>query len=96
MFLIIAALLVGCVVGMLGVLPVKIAASMDRTVNLILFGMLFALGAQIGLNGEVFANLRLLGGQAAVIALFGIIGSVAALWLTCRFLQLQPGRAKEL
>ncbi len=96
MFLVIAALLLGCAVGMFGLLPVKIAGSMERLVNLTLFGMLFALGAQIGLNDEVFANLRLLGWQAAVIAILGIVGSIAALWLTCRLLKMKSGRAGEV
>lgn len=84
MWLIIAALAAGVLIGVSGFLPVGWHKRLDRTMTLTLYVMLAALGAQIGGNQDLLANLGLLGWQAVVISAFSIVGSVAALWLATR------------
>lgn len=84
MWLIIIALAAGVIIGACGLLPAGWHKKFDRVMTITLYIMLAALGAQIGGNQELLANLGLLGWQALVISVFSIAGSVAALWLATR------------
>ncbi|MDD4601901.1 hypothetical protein SDC9_04005 [bioreactor metagenome] len=81
MLLIVVSLLAGVVLGAANVVPGSWLRHLDKSVTITLFIMLLALGAQIGSNGELVANLPALGGQALIISAFSIIGSVLVLWL---------------
>jgi uncharacterized membrane protein YbjE (DUF340 family) len=84
MDLILAALIAGVIVGAAGLLPDGWGRQLDRVMTLTLFLLLVALGAQIGGNGELLANLGRLGWQAAVISACSLAGSIIVLWLTAR------------
>jgi uncharacterized membrane protein YbjE (DUF340 family) len=91
MWLILAALLAGVFIGACGLLPAGGHKRLDRVMAVTLYVMLVALGAQIGGNQELLANLGLLGGRAVVISAFSIIGSIVALWLATRYCLLYKG-----
>ncbi|HIU63775.1 MAG TPA: LysO family transporter, partial [Candidatus Avacidaminococcus intestinavium] len=57
--------------------------------------MLWCLGAKIGCNEELLANLGLLGFKATFIAIGVIIGSLFFLWLLTRFLAVELPRIEE-
>lgn len=63
--------------------------------NITLFIMLAALGAQIGANRELLVNLPSLGWRAAVISALSIAGSVVALRLTAKYLEPSAGPGGE-
>lgn len=91
MWLIITALAAGVFIGACGFLPAGWHKRLDRVMTITLYIMLAALGAQIGGNQDLLANLGLLGWQAVVISAFSISGSVAALWLATRCCLLCKG-----
>lgn len=53
-------------------------AIVSRAIFIAILLLLFALGAQIGANDALFANLPALGGRAASIAFFCVAGSAIA------------------
>jgi hypothetical protein len=91
MWLILAALMAGVFIGACGLLPTGCNKRLDRVMTVTLYVMLAALGAQIGGNQELLANLGLLGWRAVVISAFSIIGSIAVLWLAARHCLLCKG-----
>lgn len=84
MAIILFSLIVGILIGWFGFLPKKWLGSLNRINTVLLFFMLFTLGAQIGGNGELLSHLSQLGGRAFAISLLSVLGSVGALWLTMR------------
>lgn len=93
MWLIIVALGAGLAAGAGRLLPAAWSGRLDRMMTVTLFAMLVALGAQIGANGELLANLPALGWRAAVISILSIIGSIAALWLVVQHYRLADKQA---
>ena len=57
--------------------------------------LLFVFGMSIGANGELIANLGRYGWQAAVIACFGIAGSLLAGYVAGRLLYGKGGRRER-
>lgn len=57
--------------------------------------LLFVFGVSIGANGELIANLGRYGWQAAVIACFGIAGSLLAGYVAGRLLYGKGGRRER-
>ncbi len=94
MWTIILALAAGIAVGAARLLPAAWSTRLGRLMTATLFVMLAALGAQIGANRELLANLPALGWRAAVISALSIAGSVAALWLAVGIFRL-PVRSAE-
>ncbi len=88
MGLIIAALVAGFLIGAGRLLPAGSGAALGRFMTVALFAMLVALGAQIGANRELLANLPALGWRALVISTLSVAGSVAALCLVARHCRL--------
>lgn len=81
MWLILLSLVAGIIIGVINIFPASWFKHLDKSITVTLFVMLAALGAQIGSNAELVANLPVLGWRAAVIAVLSIAGSVGALWL---------------
>jgi uncharacterized membrane protein YbjE (DUF340 family) len=81
MWLIVLSLLAGMALGVTNVVPGSWLRHLDKSITVTLFVMLLALGAQIGSNAELVANLPSLGGRALIISALSIAGSVLALWL---------------
>lgn len=93
MGLIVISLLTGAALGMAKLIPESWLRHLDKSITITLFAMLFALGAQIGSNSELVANLPVLGWRALVIAGLSIIGSVLSLWLlTSHWTALKEGK----
>jgi hypothetical protein len=87
MWIIIAALAAGILHGAGRLLPAPWLLPLGRLMTATLFVMLVVLGAQIGANRELLANLGPLGWRAFVISALSVAGSVAALYIvvrTCR------------
>ena len=95
MWLIIASLAAGFAVGASRLLPAAWSARLGRAMTAALFVMLAALGAQIGANRELLANLPTLGWHAAVISALSIAGSVAALLLVVKRFRLADRLAER-
>lgn len=95
MWLIVVALAAGVAAGASRLLPAAWLAGLGRVMAGTLFVMLAALGAQIGANRELLANLAALGWRAAVISAFSIAGSVAVLYLVVRRLGLARERGGD-
>ena len=95
MWLIVAALAAGVAAGAARLLPGAWIAGLGRVMAVTLFVMLAALGAQIGANRELLANLATLGWRAAVISAFSIAGSVAVLYIAVRRLGLVRERGGD-
>jgi hypothetical protein len=95
MWLIIVALAAGVAVGACRLLPAAWSALLGRVMTAALFLMLAALGAQIGANRELLANLPALGGRAVVISILSIAGSVAALALVGKRFRLADRLAER-
>jgi uncharacterized membrane protein YbjE (DUF340 family) len=95
MWIIIVALLAGCIWGASGFFPAAWVRWLELVMTITLFIMLAALGAQIGGNAELLENLSLLGWQAAVISILSIIGSVGLLWGVSRYFKLPAGKGDD-
>jgi hypothetical protein len=95
MTLIIVSLVIGIAIGFFSILPTKGLQQLDRITTVALFLMLLALGAKIGSNREILTNLGVLGGQAFVIAMFCIAGSIGALWLADRLWDVTGAKEGE-
>ena len=48
----------------------------EKTISLTIISLLFILGLSIGSNDAIMNNLTTYGSQAAVLALFGLVGSI--------------------
>lgn len=80
MWLIIACLVAGVALGASGRLPERWVKHIDKMTMATLFIMLTALGAQVGANDELTANLPVLGWRAFLITILAVTGSVVTLW----------------
>lgn len=68
-----------------------------RATMLGLFLLLAAMGAQLGANEELLANLGKMGLHALVLAGFAVLGSVAAVYGFFRWLEpTGPGRQTDI
>jgi hypothetical protein len=72
---ILMALILGVLVGHLNILPLG-TRTIGKITTLCLIIMLLAMGAQLGANDKLLADLGRLGYQAILLALGSIIGSV--------------------
>ncbi|HWQ60725.1 MAG TPA: LysO family transporter [Negativicutes bacterium] len=95
MWIIIVALAAGIAVGAARPLSAAWSARLGRAMTATLFLMLAALGAQIGADRELLANLPSLGWRAAVISALSIAGSVAALCFVVDRFRLAAGPAER-
>ncbi len=95
MELILGSLIMGVTIGFSGKVPIRILAKLNKFTTISLFFMLFALGAQIGSDSQLMANITVLGGRALTIALFAIAGSIAVLWAVSRFCGLAVAKGEE-
>lgn len=61
-----------------------------------LFILLAAMGAQLGSNEKVLANLERIGLQALLLASLAVLGSIIAVYIVFRWLESgKPGSLKE-
>ncbi|MBM7624368.1 LysO family transporter [Sporohalobacter salinus] len=81
MILIISSLLLGVLLGYFEILPKKIFDLTDKLIIIGLVSLLFSMGAEIGLNDKIMANLDKLGLQALVLAVGSIMGSLGLIKL---------------
>ncbi|MBI4414387.1 MAG: LysO family transporter [candidate division NC10 bacterium] len=88
MLLILGAVLAGCLLGALRIVPAAILPWVDRLMGAGLAVLLFSMGASIGANPQVVGNLPALGAKSVLLAAGAVLGSVLAAWL----LQQRRGR----
>ncbi|VBB05963.1 lysine exporter lyso [Lucifera butyrica] len=84
MSLIFVSLVAGIAMGASGKIPAAWFHYSNKMTTIMLFIMLLALGAQIGIDRELAAKLTLLGGRALLIAALSVAGSIGALWAVAR------------
>lgn len=65
----------------------------NRLISGAIYLLLFLLGISVGLNKTIMQNLAKIGGQALIISLGAIAGSVLSLWFVYRFF-FQPEHFK--
>lgn len=80
MIRIIAIMLTGVVLGYF-FRNLKFTQKTEHSISLTIITMLFILGVSVGSNDAIVSNLYVYGSQAAVLAAFGLGGSVLASWL---------------
>ncbi|KXS40075.1 MULTISPECIES: LysO family transporter [unclassified Candidatus Frackibacter] len=76
MLLIIISLSLGLIIGYFELIPDSLESSTDKLITVGLILLLFNMGAEIGLNDKVIANLDKLGLQALILAMGSILGSI--------------------
>ncbi len=91
MLLILVALAAGVIIGAGRLLPEALLARLPGLMTITLLLLLVVLGAQIGGNRELLAGLPALGWRATVIGMLTIAGSLAAILLVARWLDLADG-----
>ncbi|MBI3002758.1 MAG: LysO family transporter, partial [candidate division NC10 bacterium] len=80
MLLILAAVLLGCLLGALLAMPPPLLPWLDRLMAAGLAVLLFSMGVRIGGNPQLLSSLPALGLKAAVLAAGAVLGSVLAAW----------------
>lgn len=80
---IIALLIAGIFLGRL-LRPVKILRHLDKSTTLTVWILIFVFGLTLGANPSISEDIGRFGLKAAAIALSGVAGSVAAVWLYSR------------
>ena len=53
----------------------------EKTISITIISLLFILGLSIGANESIINNLYAYGSQAAILAIFGLTGSISTSWL---------------
>lgn len=79
------SIILGILVGWLDFFKYKTKKALSVLSTVALFIMLWCLGAKIGCDDVLLANLGLLGLKSIYIALGVIIGSLTLLWLVTRW-----------
>lgn len=90
MFKVLGFLVTGILSGYL-LRRVSVLQELEKTITLTVWAMLFVFGLSIGLNRELIAHLGQFGGQAAVLALAGVAGSLLASYVAFRWIFRQKG-----
>ncbi len=80
MWLIIGCLIAGVALGASDRMPESWFKHINKLTTATLVIMLVALGAQVGANAELIANLPVLGWRAFLITIMAVAGSVGMLW----------------
>lgn len=94
MYIALALTLSGIVIGR--ILRNQINESrLGKLIFLAILSLLFLLGAQIGSNDKLFADLPLLGGQALCLMLFCVSGSIIAVKIIAGFWQTRSRSDKR-
>ena len=77
---IIAIMLTGIAIGYY-FRNLKIMQKTEKTISVTIITLLFILGLSIGSNQDIIDNLYSYSSQAAILAIFGLTGSIVASWL---------------
>jgi len=85
MFTLIFTALLGVAAGYL-LRKVRMLQHVHSTITLTICFMLFVLGLSVGQNSEIISHLMHYGGQALLISVASIGGSVIAAWLLHRYI----------
>lgn len=64
----------------------------ERSIFATILTMLFMLGLSVGSNPQIVQNLAKFGGQAAILSVAGLLGSVIAARLVGQFISRRGGR----
>lgn len=88
------AVVLGILVGHFKMLPCK-PKRVGQFTTVCLIIMLLAMGAQLGANDQLLNNLHRLGGQALVLALGSILGSVLLVRMAENHISQHLQRSRE-
>lgn len=94
MFTLILTVLLGVAAGYL-LRNVRTLQHVHSTITLTICFMLFVLGLSVGQNSEIISHLVYYGGQALLICMASIGGSVIAAWLLHRYIFKGVGEEVE-
>ena len=88
MWWILATLLVGLIIGFKDLVPHKLLPLVDKLMMVGVFGILFTMGAEIGDNDKLLANLGKIGLSSFILAVAAILGSIACVMLLSRWVPM--------
>lgn len=94
MFNILILLAISAIVGYLLRNIKQLRPVINKSTTITVLALLFVFGMNIGSNKDIISNLHHDGLKAAVIALFGVAGSVGAASLYSSFLNKRKGGQK--
>jgi uncharacterized membrane protein YbjE (DUF340 family) len=63
----------------------KIVKAIDPMISMAIYALLFLLGISVGTNEIIISNLDILGAQALLLTLGGVMGSVVLAFFTYKF-----------
>lgn len=89
LIIMLAALAFGIFLGFIGVLKEKLIIYNKKIINLTIYLLIFLMGIKIGVNNDVFYNMKTIGIDALVLAVFSIVGSYLAVTL---FVKNKPNK----
>lgn len=92
---IIIAIVIGIFLGWFNLLNYKTKLYMNRISTVCLFIMLICLGAKIGCDKNLLAQIEILGMQSLILGSFTIIGSLLALYPVARLYQKKFSREEK-
>lgn len=92
MFTVLGIMFLGVGVGYL-LRNVCHTSKVGGVISVTIYLLLLSLGLSIGSNESIVKNLPVFGGQALVIALFSMLGSILAGWLIYKYIFKKGGRS---
>lgn len=95
MYLVVISLVAGLAVGFLFSPGEKWNKAIHQFTMAGLFILLAAMGAQLGSDDRILANLHVIGMQAVLLAVLAVLGSMALVYIVFRWLEPGAGSLKE-
>ena len=89
MFTVILLMLAGIAAGVL--LRRRLKLRVQPVITVLIWALLFLLGAEVGSDERIISALHTLGAEALLLAAAGTLGSVLAAWGLWRLVQQQKG-----
>ena len=94
MFKVLGLLIFGFVAGYI-LRSFSILEKLEKTISWTVLLMLFVFGISIGMNETLIQNLGRFGSQAALLAVFGVIGSLLASFFVYRLFYKNEGGQED-
>jgi len=85
MFTVLTLMTIGIIIGFTIQDKRKIVKAIDPMINMAIYALLFLLGISVGTNEIIISNLDILGAQALLLTLGGVMGSVVLAFFTYKF-----------
>lgn len=94
--IILAALALGLLLALLGLVPVEIVSNLDSMLTLMLCLLLFVIGIDMSQNKTVMKEIRRLGGKIVLLPFFIATGSIIGAFAVSFLLGMAPNNAMAI